>query len=63
VIATRSIAAEILALPPTAEAREVVHAHVDRTEYLEVDDSGIFTDIDDPDAYRQLKEGLKERAI
>lgn len=56
VFATRSVAAEFLALPPTAEAREVVHAHVDRTEYVDVDDSGIFTDVDDPEAYRQLKE-------
>ena len=56
VIAARSIAAEFLALPATAEAREVVHAHVDRTEYVDVDDSGIFTDVDDPEAYRRLKE-------
>lgn len=56
VFAARSVAAEFLALPPTAEAREVVHAHVDRTEYVDVDDSGIFTDVDDPEAYRQLKE-------
>jgi molybdenum cofactor cytidylyltransferase len=56
VLATRSIAAEMLSLPPTAEAREVVHAHVDRTEYVDVADTGIFTDVDDPEAYRQLKE-------
>ncbi|MCU1334801.1 MAG: hypothetical protein JWO19_382 [Bryobacterales bacterium] len=56
VIAARSIAAEFLALPPTAEAREVVHAHVNRTEYVDVDDAGIFTDVDDPEAYRRLKE-------
>ena len=56
VFAARSIAAELLALPPTAEAREVVHAHVDRTEYVDVDDAGIFTDVDDPEAYRRLKE-------
>lgn len=56
VFAARSIAAEFLALPPTGEAREVVHAHVDRTEYVDVDDSGIFTDVDDPEAYRRLKE-------
>jgi molybdenum cofactor cytidylyltransferase len=56
VVAARSIAAEFLALPPTAEAREVVHAHVDRTEYVDVDDDGIFTDVDDPEAYRRLKE-------
>ncbi len=56
VIAARSIAAELLALPSTAEAREVVHAHVDRTEYVDVEDTGIFTDVDDPEAYRLLKE-------
>ena len=56
VIAARPIAAEILALRPTAEAREVVHAHVDRTEYVDVEDPGIFTDVDDPEAYRQLRE-------
>jgi molybdenum cofactor cytidylyltransferase len=60
VIAARSIAAELLALPATAEARQVVHAHVDRTEYVDVDDAGIFTDVDDPEAYRRLKDGLKE---
>jgi CTP:molybdopterin cytidylyltransferase MocA len=56
VFAARSIASELLALPPTAEAREIVHAHVDRTQYVDVDDSGIFTDVDDPEAYRQLRE-------
>ncbi|MBZ5635670.1 MAG: nucleotidyltransferase family protein [Acidobacteriia bacterium] len=56
VIAARSVAAGFLTLPPTAEAREVVHANVDRTEYVDVDDSGIFTDVDDPEAYRRLKE-------
>lgn len=58
VFAARPLAAEFLALPPTAEARDVVHAHVDRTEYVEVDDPGIFTDIDDPEAYRRLKDQL-----
>jgi molybdenum cofactor cytidylyltransferase len=56
VFAARPIATELLALPPTAEAREVVHAHVNRTEYVDVDDAGIFTDVDDPEAYRKLKE-------
>jgi molybdenum cofactor cytidylyltransferase len=56
VIAARAIASEFLGLPSTAEAREVVHAHVDRTEYVDVDDAGIFTDVDDPEAYRRLKE-------
>ena len=49
VIAARSIASEFLALPPT--------------EYVDVDDSGIFTDVDDPEAYRQLKERVKESPV
>jgi CTP:molybdopterin cytidylyltransferase MocA len=64
VFATREIATELLALPATAEAREVVHAHVDHTQYVDVEDAGIFADVDDPEAYRRLKETerLKERA-
>ena len=54
VFAARSIASELLALPPTADARQVVHAHVDRTRYVDVDDAGSFTDVDDPEAYRRL---------
>ncbi|HSP67050.1 MAG TPA: NTP transferase domain-containing protein, partial [Bryobacteraceae bacterium] len=56
VFATPAIAAELLALPATAEARNVVHAHVDRTQYVDVEDAGIFADVDDPEAYRRLKE-------
>lgn len=56
VFATQAIAAEFLALPATSEAREVVHAHVGRTQYVDVDDPGIFADVDDPEAYRRLKE-------
>lgn len=59
VFAARSVAAELLALPSTAEAREVVHAHVDQTEYVDVNDAGIFTDVDDPEAYRRLKESTR----
>jgi molybdenum cofactor cytidylyltransferase len=63
VVAARSMAAAFLALPPTAEAREIVHAHVHRTEYVDVEDAGIFTDVDDPEAYRRLQQSLKERAV
>jgi len=34
-------------------ARTVVHAHLDRAIQLEVDDPGVVTDIDTPEAYRQ----------
>jgi hypothetical protein len=33
-----------------------VHAHVNQTEYVDVNDAGIFIDVDDPEAYRRLKE-------
>jgi molybdenum cofactor cytidylyltransferase len=56
VCASRDIAAEILALPATAQARDVVHGHVADTLYLDVDDAGILTDVDNPERYRQLAE-------
>ncbi len=57
VFGSRSIALELMALPlSTGAARDVVHAHVERTQYLDVDDAGILTDIDDPAAYRRLLE-------
>ena len=57
VCASRDIAAEILALPSTAQARDVVHQHIPDTLYMDVDDPGILTDVDDPERYRQLAEG------
>src|ERR1700689_1822455 len=54
VCATRTIAAEILALPATAQARDVVHRHVADTLYVDVEDAGILTDVDDPERYRRL---------
>lgn len=54
VLAVRAIADEFLALTPTDEARMVVHRHVPHTEYVDVDDPGIFADIDTPEAYRRL---------
>ena len=56
VFAAQTMAAEIMALPATSKASEVVHAHVDQTQYVDVADPGIFTDVDDPEAYRRLTE-------
>jgi CTP:molybdopterin cytidylyltransferase MocA len=57
VLGTRRIAEELMALPlETGAARDVVHAHVARTRYVDVDDAGILTDVDDPAAYRRLLE-------
>lgn len=55
VFGDRGIADELLALPlATGEARTVVHAHVPNTSYLDVTDTGIFADIDTPEAYKRL---------
>ena len=58
VFAARAIADEILALRPTAQAREVIHGHIPETVYVDVDDPGILTDIDDREAYRRLSESV-----
>ena len=59
VFATRTIAEEILALPTTAKASDVIHGHIPETVYVDVDDPGILTDIDDPEAYRRLSEAAR----
>jgi molybdenum cofactor cytidylyltransferase len=56
VFAAPSLLAEFLALPLTAQAKDIVHACVPRTEYVDVDDPGILADIDDRAAYRELVE-------
>jgi molybdenum cofactor cytidylyltransferase len=50
----RALIPEFLALPPTGQAREVVHGHVAETEYVDVTDAGVLTDIDDREAYERL---------
>ena len=47
---------EFLALGESDAARDVVHAHVGETDFIEVQDPGILTDVDDPAAYRALLE-------
>jgi molybdenum cofactor cytidylyltransferase len=60
--ASRAIAEEMLALPATAQARDVVHGHVTETLYIDVDDPGILTDVDSPERYRLLVENATSRA-
>jgi molybdenum cofactor cytidylyltransferase len=52
VCASRALLAEFLALPPTAQAKEVVRRHP--AHYLETSDPGVLSDIDDPESYRAL---------
>jgi molybdenum cofactor cytidylyltransferase len=58
VFAARAIAEEILGLPSDAKASDVIHRHIARTQYVDVEDRGILTDVDDPAAYRHLLESL-----
>ena len=58
VFAAREVIEEILALPSDAQARDVIHRHIPSTQYVDVEDRGILTDIDDPAAYRSLLESL-----
>jgi CTP:molybdopterin cytidylyltransferase MocA len=59
VCARRELIAELLALPPGAQAKEVVRRHADRTLFLDVGDAGVLSDIDDPEAYRILQESAR----
>jgi molybdenum cofactor cytidylyltransferase len=51
---SRELIPEFLALSADAPARDVPARHVDRTEYLDLDDPGIVADIDNPEDYRAL---------
>jgi molybdenum cofactor cytidylyltransferase len=51
---SRDLISEFLALPSDGPARDIVARHVDRTEYLDLDDPGIVADIDSPEDYRAL---------
>ncbi|MBC7927564.1 MAG: NTP transferase domain-containing protein, partial [Bryobacteraceae bacterium] len=49
---------EFLALNETETARVVMHRHAGRTRYVDVDDPGILLDVDDPEAYRAITQGI-----
>ncbi len=51
---TRPLIAELLALPASAQARDVIHRHLPEACLMAVDDSAVTTDIDDPAAYAEL---------
>jgi molybdenum cofactor cytidylyltransferase len=54
VLISRALIAELLALPSTAQASDVIHRYRSQTAYVEVDDAAVTTDIDDRAAYREL---------
>jgi CTP:molybdopterin cytidylyltransferase MocA len=54
VVIARPLIAELLALPPQAQASEVIHRYRSQTSYIEVDDPAVTQDIDDQTAYAAL---------
>jgi molybdenum cofactor cytidylyltransferase len=52
---SREVAAEFLAVDPSASARVVLERHAGDIRYVDVDDPGILDDVDDPEAYRRLQ--------
>ena len=51
---SRDVIAELLALPVSAQARDVIRAHRPLTYFVDVNDPGILADIDYPEDYRNL---------
>jgi CTP:molybdopterin cytidylyltransferase MocA len=51
---SRALVAELRALPADAMASDVIHRYVSQTSYIEVPDSAVVTDVDDPQAYAEL---------
>jgi molybdenum cofactor cytidylyltransferase len=54
VLIARPLVAELLALPATAQASDVIHRYRSETDYISVDDPAVITDIDDRTAYAEL---------
>jgi molybdenum cofactor cytidylyltransferase len=57
-----AVAAEMRALPPTAQARDVVHAHMSEALIVNVDDPGVVTDVDTLSDYEALSRLAMENA-
>lgn len=50
----RPLIEELLALPSSAQASDVIHRYKAQACYIAVDDPGVITDIDDREAYAEL---------
>lgn len=55
VLLARQLLLEFLALPITAQARDIVARHEASIVYADVDDPGILQDVDTPADYEQLQ--------
>jgi CTP:molybdopterin cytidylyltransferase MocA len=54
IVIDRETAAALSALPARAQARDVIRARRDRTQFVMVDDPGCVDDADDPAAFERL---------
>jgi molybdenum cofactor cytidylyltransferase len=50
----QALALELLELPASAMASDVIHKYGGQTSYIAVDDPAVITDVDDPEAYAGL---------
>jgi molybdenum cofactor cytidylyltransferase len=50
----RKLVDELQALPPVAQASDIIHQYVRETCYVAVDDAAVTNDIDDPVSYAAL---------
>ena len=55
----RAIMQDLLVLPATAQARDVIRRHRAATRYIIVDDAGVVNDVDTPEDYRALLEAQR----
>jgi molybdenum cofactor cytidylyltransferase len=56
VVIGREVFSELLALRPDEGANTVVRKYRNATQFVEVDDRGIFLDVDDPETYHRLED-------
>ena len=54
VLISQKVARELLNLPPTAAARDVIRQYNDTILYVDVDDPAILMDVDTPEDYQAL---------
>jgi molybdenum cofactor cytidylyltransferase len=60
VVISRTLFPELLALPPVEPANTIIRKYRGATQFVEVADSGILLDVDDPAAYERMVEGSKQ---
>jgi molybdenum cofactor cytidylyltransferase len=51
---SRALIPELLAIHEGCAANAIIRRHAAETDFLDVDDPGILSDIDTPDAYQRL---------